>query len=56
MSALQIISYHYVRDLQNSEFPNIKGLDTKIFQQQLNYLQSDFNIVTTEQVIASLMT
>ena len=56
MSALQIISYHYVRDLQNSKFPKIKGLDTKIFQQQLDYLQSEFNIVTTEQVIASLMT
>ena len=56
MSALQIISYHYVRDLQNSKFPKIKGLDTKIFQQQLDYLQSEFNIVTTEQVIAGLMT
>jgi peptidoglycan/xylan/chitin deacetylase (PgdA/CDA1 family) len=56
MSALQIISYHYVRDLQNSKFPKIKGLDTKIFQQQLDYLQSEFKIVTTEQVIASLMT
>jgi len=56
MSALQIISYHYVRDLQNSKFPKIKGLDTKIFQQQLDYLQSEFHIVTTEQVIASLMT
>jgi peptidoglycan/xylan/chitin deacetylase (PgdA/CDA1 family) len=56
MSALQIISYHYVRDLQNSKFPKIKGLDTKIFQQQLDYLQSEFHVVTTEQVIASLMT
>ncbi len=56
MSALQIISYHYVRDLQNSKFPKINGLDTKIFQQQLDYLQSEFDIVTTDQVIASLMT
>ena len=54
MSELQIISYHYVRNLIQSKYPKIKGLDVEVFKQQLDYLQSKFVIVRTEDVLKSL--
>jgi peptidoglycan/xylan/chitin deacetylase (PgdA/CDA1 family) len=56
MPALQIISYHYVRSLSQSIFPNIRGLDTEDFKQQLDYLQSEFVVVRTDEVLESLKT
>ena len=44
--------YHYVRELKNSKFPRIKGLDLSGFRRQLDYLVDNFNLVTAEQVIA----
>lgn len=45
--------YHYVRDLHNSRFPEIKGLDVSLFKEQIIYLKKHYNFVTAEQVIAS---
>lgn len=50
---LTVVMYHYVRDLQNSRYPAIKGLDTKLFTAQVEYLQRHYNPVTMEQVIAA---
>ena len=44
----EFIMYHYVRDLKNSKFPNIKGLDIKEFVQQINYLKKRYNIISIE--------
>ena len=35
---VHFIMYHYVRDLKNSEYPTIKGLDKELFEKQLAYL------------------
>lgn len=51
MSKLRIIMYHYVRDLANSRYPKIKGLDYELFRQQLQFLQENFNVITMEEVI-----
>lgn len=51
MNKLTIVMYHYVRDLVHSRFPKIKGLDTSLFRQQIEYLNSNYNIVTMDQVI-----
>lgn len=51
MSKLRIIMYHYVRDLENSRYPEIKGLDYELFRKQLDFLRKNFNIVTMEEVI-----
>lgn len=48
---LYIAMYHYTRDLLNSRYPNIKGLDIKLFRKQLEYFNQNFNVVTMEQVI-----
>lgn len=51
MSKLFIVMYHYTRDLRNSRFPKIKGLDYKLFKQQLELFSSNFNVVTMESVL-----
>jgi Predicted xylanase/chitin deacetylase len=43
--------YHYVRDLKNSRYPGIKGLQTDLFKEQVHYLKKHYNFVTVEQVI-----
>lgn len=32
MSKVYIVMYHYVRDLKNSCYPGIKGLDYELFK------------------------
>ena len=53
MNDLTIIMYHYVRDLKNSRFPEIKGLDVDLFKEQIGYLEKNYHFVTAEQVIAA---
>lgn len=48
---LYIAMYHYTRDLKHSRYPDIKGLDSSLLRQQIEYMKSNFNIVTMEQVI-----
>lgn len=46
--------YHYVRDLKNTRFPEIKGLDSSHFMEQIKYIQRHYNVVTMEQVIGCI--
>lgn len=48
---LYICMYHYTRDLINSRYPNIKGMDINEFRSQMDFFKSQFNVVTMEQVI-----
>lgn len=50
-SNLTIVMYHYVRDLVNSRYPEIKGLDVEAFFNQVEYLCKNYNVITTEEVI-----
>jgi peptidoglycan/xylan/chitin deacetylase (PgdA/CDA1 family) len=43
--------YHYVRDLINSAYPEIKGLDVSIFKKQLDFLKKHYSPVHIEDVI-----
>lgn len=45
--------YHYVRDLKNSRYPGIKGLQTELFKEQIGYLKKHYNFVKIEEVIAA---
>lgn len=51
MSKLYIFMYHYIRDLQHSRYPRIKGLDISLFRQQVKEMINNFSVVTMEQVI-----
>ena len=55
MSELSIIMYHYVRPIKKSRFPGIKGLELDGFKRQLDYLESNYSIVTTDDVIDSVI-
>ena len=48
---LTIIMYHYVRDLQNTRYPDIKGLRTDLFEEQIKFLKKHYNFVKMEEVI-----
>lgn len=51
MNKLEVIMYHYVRDLKNSRFPNIKGLDIRLFKEQLEYLKRNYTFVDIKAVL-----
>ena len=54
MNNLTIVTYHYVRDLKNTRFPSIKGLDLNSFKEQIDYLRKHYHIITMEEVINSI--
>ena len=51
MSKLTIVMYHYIRPILGSEFPNIKGLEVEGFKRQLDFLEENYSVVSTEQII-----
>jgi len=53
MTQINIITYHYVRPIKDSPYPNIKGLELSGFKHQLDYLQDNFNIIRMEDLIAA---
>ena len=48
---VSVVMYHYVRNLQESKYPKIKGLDLPLFEEQLDYLQKNYSIVDIDTVI-----
>ena len=48
-----IVMYHYVRDLQNSQYPEIKGLDLALFHDQIAYLEKEYQFIRVEELIAA---
>ena len=50
-SKLTVVMYHYVRDLKNSRYPEIKGCDVRFFKEQVLFLKKHYSPVTVEQVL-----
>ncbi len=48
---LTIVMYHYVREIIDSKYPQIKGLEFAGFQRQLDYLENNYNIISAEDLI-----
>lgn len=48
-----VVMYHYVRDLKNSRYPEIKGLDYELFVQQIQWFKKHFHIIRMEELIAA---
>lgn len=46
--------YHYVRELANSQYPEIKGLEVAAFREQILYLKKFYNFITMEQLVDSI--
>lgn len=53
MSRLTVVMYHYVRHIQQSRYPDIKGLELDQFIEQLQYLCLNYTVVSMEQVLAA---
>jgi peptidoglycan/xylan/chitin deacetylase (PgdA/CDA1 family) len=51
---LTVVMYHFVRDLVNSRYPEIKGLDVQKFNLQIEFLKNNYNIIRTEDLIESI--
>lgn len=48
---MYVIMYHYVRNIRNSRYPKIKGLETDFFRQQINYLKNEgFRFTSVEEI------
>lgn len=52
--SVTVIMYHYVRDLKNSKYPQIKGLDSRLFINQLNFIRRNFNVIRIEDLIETI--
>lgn len=51
MNRLYIAMYHYTRDLANSRYPAIHGLDYDLFKKQIQFFEDNMHVVTMEQVL-----
>lgn len=48
---LTIVMYHYVRNLKDSRYPDIKGLDIDLFKKQIGFLKSKYNFISYEKLL-----
>jgi len=53
-SKVTIVMYHYVRDLKNSRFPHIKGLELDLFRHQIEYLSLHYKFIRMEELIDAI--
>jgi peptidoglycan/xylan/chitin deacetylase (PgdA/CDA1 family) len=51
---LTVAMYHYVRDLANSRYPLIKGLDIRLFKEQIKFLQAYYTLVRIEDLLEKI--
>lgn len=51
---LTIIMYHFVRDLEHSRYPDIKGLSIEEFSGQIRYISRYYNVIGVNQLISAL--
>jgi peptidoglycan/xylan/chitin deacetylase (PgdA/CDA1 family) len=51
---LTIVAYHYVRELNYSRYPEIKGLLRSKFKEQLQYLGKYYTFVTVDECLSFL--
>lgn len=56
MNNVNVIMYHYIRSVSRSKFPNINGLETEMFREQLNFLKNNFNIISNKEVNEAIIT
>lgn len=54
MQQLTIVMYHYVRELQYTSYPKIKGLLVSEFREQLKYIKKHYQFVTVEDCIEAI--
>lgn len=54
MAKIQIVMYHYVRDLIHSRYPDIAGMNIEAFENQIDFLKHNYTIISMEMLIAAV--
>ncbi|MFZ0312897.1 MAG: polysaccharide deacetylase family protein [Candidatus Korobacteraceae bacterium] len=54
MQAITFVMYHYVRELGQTRYPRIRGLQVSEFREQLAYMRRLYNFVTLADCLAAL--
>jgi peptidoglycan/xylan/chitin deacetylase (PgdA/CDA1 family) len=49
--SLTVVMYHYVRDLERSRYPRIKGLPLRDFRVQLRYLLEHYRVISVSELL-----
>lgn len=50
-----IVMYHYVRDLERSRYPRIKGLSLERFRNQLEYIDAHYKPISAEDLLEAVL-
>jgi peptidoglycan/xylan/chitin deacetylase (PgdA/CDA1 family) len=53
-AALEVMMYHYVRDLPKSAFPRLKAMQVEKFRAQVEWLRREYEMATLESALAFL--
>jgi peptidoglycan/xylan/chitin deacetylase (PgdA/CDA1 family) len=48
---LTMVIYHYVRELKYSRYPEIKGLATDQFREQVGYIKRHYNVISGDDLL-----
>ena len=51
MNNLTIVMYHYIRNIKESRYPGIKGLELEQFIEQMKFFNESYNIITMEDAL-----
>jgi len=54
MTELAIVMYHYVRPIADSDTPNLRGLELDGFRRQLDFLSSNYTVVTAQHLLRAI--
>ena len=50
-NSLNIVAYHYVREIKKSKYPKINSIEFSLFKKQIKYFKKKFNILSLEDTI-----
>ena len=50
-NSINIVAYHYVREIKNSRYPNIKGIEYNIFKKQIKFFKKKFDIISADDLV-----
>ena len=53
-NSVNIVAYHYIREIKKSKFPNLKGIEYNLFKKQIKFYKEKFNIISVDDLIEIL--
>jgi peptidoglycan/xylan/chitin deacetylase (PgdA/CDA1 family) len=49
--SILVLMYHYVREIKDSEFPHLRGVEFNQFKKQLDFIVKNYNVIRAEDLI-----